>query len=80
MRSIFDKIIGLKRLKAIHLNDSMTPFASKKDRHEQIGKGTIGLSALTNSTQHPLLSNVPFVLATPNDISGYEKEIRMLKS
>ena len=76
----FDKIIGIKRLKAIHLNDSMTPFASKKDRHELIGHGTIGLPAILNITKHPMLNHLPFVLETPNDISGYEQEIKILKS
>lgn len=76
----FDNIIGLERLKAIHLNDSMTPFASHKDRHEKIGKGTIGLEAIVNIINHPKLKGLPFILETPNDIIGYATEIKTLKS
>lgn len=76
--SDFDKIIGIQHLKAIHLNDSMTGFASRKDRHERIGYGTIGLSAIKHITQHKFLKHLPFILETPNDISGYKEEIRTL--
>lgn len=76
----FDKIIGLNKLYAIHLNDSMNPFESHKDRHQKIGEGSIGLSAITNIINHPKLRNIPFFLETPNEIEGYAKEIALLKS
>ncbi len=76
----FDRIIGLDRLKAIHLNDSKNPFASHKDRHEVIGGGSLGLQATERIINHPLLRDLPFFLETPNDIDGYQKEIELLKS
>ncbi len=76
----FDEIIGLDRLKAIHLNDSKNPFASHKDRHEIIGGGNLGLEAIERIINHPLLREIPFFLETPNDIDGYRKEIELLKS
>lgn len=76
----FDLIIGLDKLKAIHLNDSMTPFASKKDRHECIGKGVIGLEAIVNIINHKLLRGIPFYLETPNELDGYAAEIKLLRS
>lgn len=76
----FDQIIGLKYLKAMHLNDSMVPFQSKKDRHEKIGKGTIGMDAITEIINHPKLVDIPFFLETPNEIDGYQAEIAVLKS
>ena len=75
----FDKIIGLDKLKAVHLNDSMMPFASNKDRHAKIGEGTIGLEALVAVINHPSLRDWPFILETPNDAEGYRKEIALLK-
>ena len=75
----FDKIIGLDRLYAIHLNDSKNPFESHKDRHEKIGEGHIGLEAIERIINHPKLRNLPFFLETPNDLKGYEKEISILK-
>lgn len=75
----FDKIIGLDRLKAIHLNDSLTPFDSRKDRHEKIGEGTIGLKALLGVINHPKLKHLPFFLETPNELDGYAAEIKLLK-
>ena len=75
----FDQIIGLDRLKAIHLNDSKTEFASHKDRHEQIGKGSIGIEAIIRLINHAKLRHLPFVLETPNDMSGWAEEIRFLK-
>ena len=75
----FDRIIGLDRLKAIHLNDSKMPFNSNKDRHECIGLGTIGLDAIIRIINNPRLKDLPFYLETPNDISGYEREIKLLK-
>jgi deoxyribonuclease-4 len=77
--SEFDKIIGLNRLKAVHLNDSKMPFASHKDRHEQIGKGTLGADALVRLINHPSLRDLPFILETPNDIAGWKKEIAFLR-
>lgn len=75
----FDSIIGLNRLKAIHLNDSMMPFNSNKDRHQKLGEGTIGLNAIINIINHPLLRDLPFFLETPNDLAGYKHEIELLK-
>ena len=75
----FDKIIGLERLKAIHLNDSKNPFESHKDRHETIGNGYIGLDAITRIINHPKLRNLPFYLETPNELDGYKKEIQLLR-
>ena len=76
----FDKIVGLDRLKAIHLNDSMNAFAAHKDRHEKIGKGKIGLEAMTRIVNHPKLRDLPFYLETPCDLQGYKEEIALLKS
>lgn len=76
----FDRIIGLERLHAIHLNDSKNPFKSHKDRHEKIGEGSLGIQAITRIINHPKLRNIPFFLETPNDIDGYAKEIEILRS
>lgn len=76
----FDKVIGLNCLKAIHLNDSMNPIGSHKDRHEKTGDGHIGIDALTRIINHPLLRELPFYLETPNDEQGHGKEIALLKS
>lgn len=76
----FDRIIGLDRLKAIHLNDSKNPFKSHKDRHEKIGAGSIGLEATARIINHPKLRHLPFYLETPNELEGYADEIRLLKS
>lgn len=75
----FDKVIGLERLKAVHLNDSMMPYNSHKDRHEKIGKGTIGLDAIINFINHPKLRHLPFYLETPNELEGYAAEIKLLR-
>ena len=75
----FDRIIGLDKLKAIHLNDSKNPFESHKDRHEKIGEGAIGTEAIIRIINHPKLRNIPFFLETPNEIEGYEQEILHLK-
>ena len=75
----FDRIIGLDKLKAIHLNDSLMPFGSKKDRHAPLGEGEIGLNAIISILTHPKLKDLPFFLETPNDIDGYEREIALLK-
>ncbi len=74
-----DRVVGLDRLKAVHLNDSKVEFGSNKDRHEVIGKGTIGKDAIINMITHPKLRELPFNLETPNELEGYEKEIRMLR-
>lgn len=76
----FDKIIGLSRLKAIHLNDSLHPLASRKDRHANIGQGTIGLEAIVNLINHPCLRHLPFCLETPSDLPVYAEEIKLLKN
>lgn len=75
----FDRVIGLERLRAIHLNDSLNPCGSHKDRHAKIGQGHIGLPALTRIINHPKLRNLPFELETPNDLEGYQAEIRLLR-
>ena len=76
----FDKIIGLERLQAIHINDSKNPFMSHKDRHEKIGEGSIGTEAFERIINHSELRNLPFFLETPNDLKGYAAEIKLLKS
>ena len=76
----FDKIIGINKLKAIHLNDSKNPFESHKDRHEKIGEGYIGIEAITRIINHPKLKHLPFFLETPNELSGYAKEIEILRN
>lgn len=76
----FDRVIGLSRLKAIHLNDSMNPLGAHKDRHAKIGGGCIGTEALSAVTNHPLLKHLPFCLETPNDLKGYAAEISLLRS
>lgn len=75
----FDRIIGLDRLRAIHLNDSMNLFGSHKDRHAKIGEGNIGFEAISRIINHPKLREFPFYLETPNELPGYAKEIEMLK-
>ena len=75
----FDSAIGLRRLKAVHLNDSMNTLAAHKDRHEKIGKGKIGLDALAAVINHPSLRDLPFYLETPCDLQGYKDEIALLK-
>ena len=76
----FDKVIGLDRLKAVHLNDSMNYLGAHKDRHSKIGEGGIGLEAVERIINHPKLKNLPFFLETPNDIDGYAREIALLKT
>lgn len=76
----FDRIIGLDKLKAIHLNDSLNVLGSRKDRHACIGKGNIGLEALSDVINHPELKHLPFYLETPNELPGYAEEIALLKS
>ena len=76
----FDKVIGLDRLKAIHLNDSKNPYSSHKDRHEVIGGGSLGMDTITKVINHEKLRDLPFYLETPNDLQGYGKEIAVLKA
>ena len=76
----FDRIIGLERLKAIHLNDSKNPFKSHKDRHEKIGEGSLGLEAISRIINHPNLRHLPFFLETPNELDGYKNEIELLRA
>lgn len=75
----FDKKIGLIRLKAVHLNDSLTPYASRKDRHAKIGEGSIGLEGMIKIINHPQLRHLPFYLETPNELSGYKQEISLMR-
>jgi deoxyribonuclease-4 len=75
----FDRIIGLDYLKAIHMNDSKNPFESHKDRHEKIGEGALGIEAFEAIVNHPKLKGIPIYLETPNELEGYEREIRMLR-
>lgn len=76
----FDKIIGLQHLKAVHLNDSLMPLGSNKDRHAKIGAGEIGADALIRFVNHQAVKNLPFVLETPNDLAGYAAEIELLRN
>ena len=76
----FDKVIGLDRLKAVHINDSKNPFMSHKDRHEVIGGGSLGIEAFRRIINHPALRSLPFYLETPNDLEGYKREIELLRS
>ena len=75
----FDRVIGLDRLRAIHINDSKNPMGSHKDRHESIGEGSIGLDAMTRIINHPALRHLPFYLETPNELPGYAQEIALLR-
>ncbi len=75
----FDRVIGLDRLKAVHLNDSKNPLGAHKDRHEKIGEGQIGLAALGRVVRHPALKDLPFILETPNELPGYAHEIEMMR-
>ncbi len=76
----FDRVIGLDRLKAVHVNDSLNPLGAHKDRHARIGEGCIGAEALGRVVRHPALQGLPFVLETPNELPGYAREIALLKS
>lgn len=75
----FDRVVGLDRLKAIHLNDSMNPRGAHKDRHQVIGGGEIGLEPIVRVINHPRLKDLPFILETPNELEGYAREIALLK-
>lgn len=76
----FDQIIGLDKLYAMHINDSLNPLAAHKDRHAKIGEGHIGLEGICAVINHPKLRHLPFILETPNELDGYKKEIAMLRS
>ena len=76
----FDRVIGLERLRAIHINDTKNPFGSHKDRHEKIGEGYIGIDAFCRIVNHPALKELPFFLETPNELDGYGREIALLRS
>lgn len=76
----FDRVVGIDRLKAVHLNDSKNPLGAHKDRHEKIGDGYIGIDAFERIINHPSLKELPFFLETPNELDGYAKEIALLKS
>ena len=76
----FDRIIGLGRLKAVHINDSLNPRGAHKDRHARIGEGCLGAEALGRVVRHPALQGLPFVLETPNELPGYAREIALLKA
>lgn len=76
----FDKIIGIDRLRAVHLNDSKNGIGARKDRHEKIGSGTLMLEGIERIINHPALSELPFYLETPNELDGYKEEIKLLKS
>lgn len=76
----FDRVIGLNRLKALHLNDSKNPFNSRKDRHECIGQGSLGLGTFEAIVNHPALTGLPMILETPNELPGYAREIKTLRS
>lgn len=76
----FDRIVGLGRLRALHINDSKNPFGSHKDRHARIGEGTIGLEAIGRFINHPKLAGLPCILETPNEFEGYKKEIEILRA
>lgn len=75
----FDKVIGLERVRAVHINDSKNPLGARKDRHEKIGEGFLGLDAIVRVMTHPALRDKPFYLETPNELDGYAREIALLK-
>lgn len=75
----FDDVVGIERLKAIHMNDSLNPLGAHKDRHAKIGEGHIGLDAMVRIINHPLLKHLPYYLETPNDLDGYAREIALLR-
>ena len=75
----FDRVIGLDRLRAVHVNDSLNPCGAKKDRHARIGEGTLGLETFRRIVNHPALQGLPMVLETPNELPGYAREIALLR-
>ncbi len=76
----FDRVVGLSRLRAVHLNDTMNPLGSRKDRHQKLGEGTLGLEAVARIVNHPALRDLPFLLETPNDLPDYAREIALVRS
>ena len=76
----FDRVIGLSRLRAVHINDSLNPLGARKDRHARISQGCLGLEAFRRLINHPALRHLPFVLETPNDLAGYAREIALLRA
>ena len=76
----FDRVVGLDKLKAMHINDSMNPAGAHKDRHQKIGEGHLGLQTFVNIINHPALRDLPFILETPNELDGYAKAIEMLRN
>ena len=78
--SEFDSVIGLNKLKALHVNDSKNPFASHKDRHACLGEGSLGLETFAAIVNHPVLKDKPMILETPNELPGYQKEIALLRN
>ena len=75
----FDRVVGIEKLKALHLNDSKNPFASHKDRHECIGQGSLGIETFQKIVNHPMLKGKPMILETPNELPGYRREIELLR-
>ena len=76
----FDRVIGLDRLKALHLNDSKNPCGAHKDRHEKIGQGYLGLETFRRILHHPALQGLPMILETPNELPGYAEELALLRT
>ena len=76
----FEQVLGLSRLRAVHLNDSMNPCGARKDRHQKIGQGCIGMEAFRRIVTHPKLRELPFYLETPNELDGYQAEIQLLRA
>lgn len=76
----FDRVIGIEKLKALHINDSKNPMGAKKDRHEKIGDGYLGVSTFEAVVNHPYLKTLPMILETPNDMDGYKREIELIRS
>ena len=76
----FDRVIGLDRLKALHLNDSKNPYGSHKDRHACLGEGSLGVETFRKIINHPALAGKPMILETPNELPGYAREIQLLRS
>ena len=75
----FDRVVGLERLRAMHINDSKNPLGARKDRHEKIGEGSLGVEGIVRVMTHPALKHLPFLLETPNELDGYAREIALLK-
>ena len=76
----FDRIVGLDKLHAMHINDSLNPMGAHKDRHAKIGEGHLGVETIVNVITHPKLKHVPFILETPNELDGYAAEIALLRA